>query len=262
MKLLGKLTLALAMLAPGWIMSANAASPTVTAKSSLKVLTVTARDKSDSGTFPGKKIASITDQAERTFLDGFLAHGDLYIQAEMGSIHMSTNCTGNKGGSGQCELTGTFTDTITVNSKNSLNGFLKLSGKVNGHADGGGNTHGGDISFKITVHNSGSAAHPKSIDTMMTYFDGWGDSKIDLAPLVEQKVAVEKSDRLSISAVQTLKAHAISMQNSYVFDVAYYHDTSHFYIDCLTSGFSLTADSGHNYSRPSNAVEDIWTLYE
>jgi hypothetical protein len=62
--------------------------------------------------------------------------------------------------------------------------------------------------------------------------------------------------------VQTLKAHALS-PGGYVFDVANYKNTSRFYIDPQTAGFSVAADSGHNYKTPRrNAVEGNWAVYE
>lgn len=262
MKRSHQLALAFAILAAGLFMGGKAAAaPSATASYSLNMVTFLPRANSNSGS----SVAMVDHDDGRELLNGFKVWASLFVQTEIGAFHMNSNLTGNKGGSASCELNGSFSDTVTVNTKKGsslLSGMVRLSGQVHGGTYGGGARHGGDISLKITVHNHGSAAHPKNTNTILTYYDGWGDSQIDLAPLVAQTVSVDKSDRLTITATQTIKAHAIS-EGGYVFDLANFHETSHFYIDSLAADLILTSDSGHNYSSPRNAAgHQTWALYE
>ncbi len=240
-----------------------AAAPSVNASYSLNMLTF--QPLGDSKTASSN--AMVAYDNGRELLEGFKVWAGLYVDTSVGAFRMYSSLTGSKGGSTTCEMRGTFTDTVTVNTKKGsslLSGMVRLSGNVHCTINGSG-MHGGDIALRITIHNSGSAAKPKNIDTILTYFDGWGDSQIDLAPLVAQSVAVDKYDRLQITAVQTIKAHVFSEGapiNSYSFEVANFHETSLFHIDALTSDLELISESSHDYSTPRTAVDGrAWLLY-
>jgi len=229
----------------------RSASPSVTASYDLKAIGFEPLAGSDSGSFPGKTYASVSENIEKSIED-FHVSASPYVLTEMGKIHMYSQCAARKAGV-DVKLTATFHDNVVVNLKSGNETIQKLimyHAFLEGKKDGSGGLRSGSLELDITIVNTGSAKKPKNITTKMTFADSWGISLIEPHKTPPVELNLNHGDRLTIAANQELTVWIQSPDAGYVYDLADFGNTTHLFIDPLDADVSLVAESGHDYRAP------------
>jgi hypothetical protein len=234
-----------------FLRSRSVGSPSVTASYDLKAIGFEPLAGSDSGSFPGKTYASVSENIEKSIED-FHVSASPYVLTEMGKIHMYSQCAARKAGV-DVKLTATFHDNVVVNLKSGNETIQKLimyHAFLEGKKDGSGGLRSGSLELDITIVNTGSAKKPKNITTKMTFADSWGISLIEPHKTPPVELNLNHGDRLTIAANQELTVWIQSPDAGYVYDLADFGNTTHLFIDPLDADVSLVAESGHDYRAP------------
>lgn len=206
--------------------------------------------------------AEAYDSISFTDESGTDVSGDLRAEVKLGEVKMYQKLLSRGTGAGMIgQLYGKFFDRAAVGFDNKYPaGTINITPKLNSSVGGLGEVYYSQLSYTVMVTNKGTTQAPKDLLYVMKIVEKVDNTGSSYSISGPSSIPVSKSDVLEINGYVYLDCWVQSYDNSMSSIEADYSRTAHLYIDSSTPGFTLTADSGHDYRTPKTGTSDKTAL--